>query len=98
MTISAISRYPGGAVDDVAPLARMLKANYLKYGVGYRLSRFETGPGAADRLVIVSYADAAACERAQKQFAEDQELQRVFAALAKFEDRVSREMAVDIDL
>ena len=40
MTLSAISHYRGGAIDEVAPLAQTLKAIYLKYGVGYRLSRF----------------------------------------------------------
>ena len=44
MTLSAISHYRGGAIDEVAPLAQTLKAIYLKYGVGYRLSRFQTGP------------------------------------------------------
>jgi len=42
MTLSAISHYRGGALDEVAPLAQTLKAIYLKYGVGYRLSRFKT--------------------------------------------------------
>jgi hypothetical protein len=33
-----------------------LKAIYLKYGVGYRLSRFQTGPNEGDWLVVVTYA------------------------------------------
>jgi len=44
MTVSAVSHYRGGTIDVVAPLAKTLKAVYLKYGVAYRLSRFETGP------------------------------------------------------
>ena len=44
MTISGISQYRGGTIDVVAPVARKLKAAYLKHGVAYRLSRIETGP------------------------------------------------------
>jgi hypothetical protein len=57
MTISAISHYRGGAIDEVAPLAKILKAYYLKHGVGYRLSRFQTGANAGDWFVVVQYAD-----------------------------------------
>ena len=35
------------------PLAKRQKAGLLKYGVLYRLSRFETGPNAGDWLVVV---------------------------------------------
>jgi hypothetical protein len=38
MTLSAISHYRGGAIDELLPLAQTLKAIYLKYGVSYRLS------------------------------------------------------------
>jgi hypothetical protein len=78
MTLSAISHYRGGAIDKVAPLAQTLKAIYLKYGVGYRLSRFQTGPDEGDWFVIVTYADATAYEKAQALFAQDPELQQVF--------------------
>ena len=69
MTVSAISRYRGGSIEEVLPLARALKAIYRGYGVGYRLSRFETGADAGDWLVVVTYADAAALERAEGVFA-----------------------------
>lgn len=59
MTLSAISRYRGGAIEEVAPLAKTLKAIYLKYGVGYRLSRFLTGPNEGDWFMTVTYADPA---------------------------------------
>ena len=59
MTLSAISHYRGGAIGEVAPLARRLKAIYLKYGVGYRVSCFHTGPNEGDWLVAVTYPDAA---------------------------------------
>jgi hypothetical protein len=39
-------------------LAQTLKAIYLKYGIGYRLSRLQTGPKEGDWFVIVTYADA----------------------------------------
>ena len=98
MTLSAISRYRGGAVEDVAPLAKALQAIYRKYGVGYRLSRFHTGPYDGDWLVIVTYADATAYEEARARFAEDAELQQVFGKMAKFAKRLSREVVIDLDL
>ena len=96
MTLSAISHYRGGTVDEVTPLARTLKSIYLKYGVGYRLSRFQTGANEGDWLVVVTYADATACEKAQALFSQDPELQRVFIEIAKFAKRISREMVVDL--
>ena len=98
MTLSAISHYRGGAIDKVAPLAQTLKAIYLKYGVGYRLSRFQTGRNKGDWLVIVTYSDATAYEKAQALFPQDEELQQVFIDIAKFAKRISREMVIDLDL
>jgi hypothetical protein len=83
MTVSAISHNRGGAIDEVAPLAETLRAIYLKYGVGYRLSRFQTGPNEGDWLATVTYPDATAYENAQILFAQDAELQRIFVAIAK---------------
>ena len=57
MTVSAISHYRGGTIDEVTPVAKKLKAAYLKHGVTYRLSRFQTGPNAGDWFVVVSYAE-----------------------------------------
>jgi hypothetical protein len=94
MTLSAISHYRGGAIEEVAPLARI----YLKYGVGYRLSRVQTGQHEGYWPAIVTYADARAYEKAQALFQEDPELQQVFGEIAKFAKRVSREMAIDLDL
>src|SRR3954471_4454320 len=51
MTVSGISHYRGGTIDEVAPLAKKLKAVYLKHGVVYRLSRFQTGPNVGDWFV-----------------------------------------------
>lgn len=98
MTLSAISHYRGGAIDEVTPLAETLKAIYQKYGVGYRLSRFQTGAHQGDWLVIVTYADAAAYEKAQGLFPQDTDLQEVFRQIAKFAIRLSREMVIDLEL
>ncbi len=84
MTLSAISHYRGGAIEECATLAQTLKAIYLRHGVGYRLSRFQTGPNEGDWLVIATYADAAAYAKAQALFPQDPELQRVFIGTAKF--------------
>ena len=97
MTISAVSHYRGGSIDIVAPLARRLKAAYLEHGVTYRLSRFETGPNAGDWLVITT-CDEAAHEEAQAAISKDPECQQVFAEIAKFAKRISREMVIDLDL
>ena len=97
MTISAVSHYRGGTIDVVTPIAKALKAAYLKHGVGYRLSRFETGPNAGDWLVIVT-CDEAAHEKAQAAIAKDPECQQVFAEIARFAKRMSRELVVDLAL
>lgn len=98
MTVSAISHYRGGTIDLVAPLARRLKAAYLKHGIVYRLSRFETGPNAGDWFVVVQYADQTAYEKAQAAIAQDPECQAAFAEIAKLARRVSRELVSDLDL
>ena len=98
MTVSGISHYRGGTIDEVAPLARKLKAIYLKHGVAYRLSRFQTGPNIGDWFVVVQYADQTAYEKAQAAIAEDPECQQTFAEIAKFAKRISREMVIDLDL
>lgn len=97
MTVSAISHYRGG-IDLVTPLARRLKAAHLKHGITYRLSRFETDPDAGDWFVVVQLADQAAYEQAQTAIAQDPECQAVFAEIAKFATRISRELVSDLDL
>jgi hypothetical protein len=82
----------------VAPLAQTLKAISLECGVGYRLSRFQTGPNEGDWFAIVTYADATVYEKAQALFSQDPQLQQVFIEIAKFAKRVSREMVIDLDL
>ena len=98
MTISGVSQYRGGTIDEVAPLAKKLKAIYLNCGVVYRLGRFQTGPNVGDWFVVVQYADQAAYEKAQAAIAQDCECQQVFVEIAQFAKRISREMVVDLDL
>ena len=98
MTLSAVSHYRGGTADQVTPLAKALRAIYLKYGIGYRLSRFQSGPNEGDWFVVVTYADAAAYESAQARLAHDGECQHVFAEIGKVATRVSREMVIDLDI
>ena len=38
MTMSAISHYRGGTIDVVAPVAKKLKAAYLKHGISIVLA------------------------------------------------------------
>jgi hypothetical protein len=98
MTLSAISHYRGGTLDEVAPLAKTLKAIYLKYGVAYRLSRFQTGPNVGDWFVIVQYADSTAYEKAQAIFVQDPVYQQVVTEIAKIAKRINRELVIDLDL
>ena len=97
MTVSVISHYRGGTIDVVAPLAKKLRAAYLKHGIAYRLSRFETGPNVGDWFVVVQYADQAAYDKAQAAIAQDPECQQTFVEIAKFAKRISREMVIDLD-
>ena len=98
MTVSNISHYRGGTIDVVAPVAKKLKAAYLKHGIAYRLSRFQTGPNVGDWFVVVRYADQTAYEKVQAAIARDPECQQTFAEIAKFAKRISREMVIDLDL
>ena len=78
--------------------AERMQPGKQRCGVAYRLSRFQTGPNVGDWFVVVQYADQTAYEKAQSSFAQDPECQRVFAEIAKFAKRISREMVIDLDL
>ena len=97
MTVSAISHYRGGTIDEVVPVAKRLKAAYVKHGVSYRLGRFQTGPNTGDWFVVVQY-DQTVHEMAQTAIAQDPECQQAFAEIAKFAKRISRELVIDLDL
>ena len=98
MSISAVSHYRGGTIDDVIPLAKRMKAVLLKHGVDYRLGRVETGPNAGDWLTIVRYTDRAAYDKAQESFGQDPEYQQTVTEIAKFATRINRELVIDLDL
>jgi hypothetical protein len=98
MTVSAVSYYRGGTIDEVTPLAKTMKAVHLKYGFAYRLSRFETGPNTADWLVVVQYADMATCKNAPACLAQDAEWQQAVSEISKIAKCISREVVVDLDL
>ena len=95
MTISAVSHYRGGTIEEVIPLPKALKVAHLKHGIGYRLGRFQSGPNVGDWFVIVQYDDQ---ERAHAAITQDPEIQRIFAEIAKIARRISRETVVDLDL
>ena len=84
----------------MTPIAVLAKTDavYLKHGVAYRLSRFETGPYVGDWLVVVQYADMAAYEKAPASFAQDPEWQQAVTEISKIAKRISRELVVDLDL
>ena len=98
MTVSGISHYRGGTIDEVAPLAKKLKAIYLKHGVAYRLSRFQTGPNVGDWFVVVQFADQTAYDKAHAAIAQDPEIQWAFAEIAKFAKRIDQQLVIDLDL
>lgn len=98
MPVSGVSRYRGGTVDEVTPLAKKMKAVLQKHGVGYRVSRFQTGQNVGDWLVVVQYADWAAYARAQDSFAQDPEHVKVVTEISKVVKVVTREIVVDLDL
>jgi hypothetical protein len=98
MTISGVSHYRGGTIDQVLPLAKALKSIYRKYGVGYRISQVQDGPNKDDWFVIVTYADTAAFEKAQALFAQDSEMQQLFIDISNVAKRFSREMVRNFDV
>jgi len=98
MPISAVSRYRGGTVEEVTRLARTMKAVLAKHGVGYRVSRFETGPNVGEWMVVVQYADWMAYAKAQDSFEQDPEHRKSVMEISKIVTRVGREMVVDLEL
>src|SRR5258708_38394763 len=98
MTVSAISQYRGGTVDEVAPLAKKLKAAYLKHGVAYRLSRFQTGLNVGDWFVGVQYADQTAYDKAQAAIAQAPECQTGFAEDCEVATKIIRALVIDLVL
>ncbi len=79
-------------------MAKALKTAYLKHGIDYRLSRFQTSPNSGDWFIVVQYPDQAAYQQAQAAIVQDRECQQSFAEIAKIAKRISREMVIDLDL
>jgi hypothetical protein len=98
MPVSAISRYRGGTVESVIPLARRMKAVLHKHGVAYRVSRFQTGQDVGQWMVVVQYASWMAYATAQERFAEDPEHRKVVTEISEVVTLISRELVVDLDL
>ena len=94
MTPSAISHYRARH-RFAGALAQTLKAIYLKYGVGYRLSRFQIKPNEGD-----CWYQPTPMRRLREgagAFSQDPELQQVFIEIV-FAKRISREIVIDLDL
>ena len=86
--------YRGGTIEEVIPLAKALKVAYLEHGIGYRLSRFQTGPNVGDWFfVVLQYDDE---EKAHAAITRAPEIQRIFAEIAKIAKRISRETVIDL--
>ena len=89
MTVSAVSHYSGGTIGEVVPIAKRLKAAYLKHGIVYRLSRFETGPNAGDWLVVVQFADQTTYENLHTAIAQGRETQKIPAGKLSAKNQLS---------
>ncbi|HUK07110.1 MAG TPA: hypothetical protein VLX09_04505 [Stellaceae bacterium] len=98
MPVSAISRYRGGTVETVIPLAKRMKAVLQKHGVAYRVSRFQTGQDVGQWMVVVQYASWNAYAKAQDSFAKDTEHEKAVAEISEVVTLISRELVVDLDL
>jgi len=83
--------YRGGTIDVVAPLANTLKAVYLKHGVAYRLSRFETG-------WLSCSTPTWRPMRKRWQFCPRPQWQQAATEISKIAKRINRELVIDIDL
>ena len=98
MSVSAISFYRGGSVEDVTPIAKKMKAVLRKHGVSYQASRLQTGQDLGDWMVVVTYADDAAYTNALAAFACDPEHRQAVAEISRFVTLVRREMVVELEL
>jgi hypothetical protein len=98
MSVSAISFYRGGTVENVTPLAKRMKAVLLKYGVSYQLSRFQTGQNVGEWVVVVRYADWTAYAKAQDAFVHDSEHRQVVTEISELVTLIRRDLAVDLEL
>jgi hypothetical protein len=98
MPVSAVSRYRGGTIEDVMPLAKTMKAVLQKHGVGYRIGRFQTDQTVGEWLVVVQYADWTAYARALDRFADDPDHKKAVTEISKVVTLISRELVEDLEL
>ena len=98
MSVTAVSFYRGGSLDQILPLAKRMNAILDRYGVSYRVSRLDAAEDLGDWLVVVRYADRAHYEAALNSFAADPEHSGAVADISKVTSLVRRVMAEDLDL
>ena len=98
MSVSAVSFYRGGTVEDVTPLAKKMREVLRKYDVSYQVSRFKTCQDLGDWMVVVRYADWATYEKVLDLLGGDPEHRQVVAEISKLATFVNRQLVVDLDL
>ncbi len=98
MTVSAVSFYRGGTVEDVTPLARRMKAILFRYGITYQVSRVQTDQTMGEWMVVVQYADETAYAKALEEFSHDPEHRQVVADISKIVALSRRVLVVELDL
>ena len=98
MTVSAVSFYRGGTVEDVTPLAKRMRAILLKYGITYQVSRVQTDQAVVEWMVVVQYADETAYAKALEDFSHDPEHRQVVTEISKIVALIRRDLVVELDL
>jgi hypothetical protein len=98
MTVSAVSFYRGGTMENVTPLAKRMKAILLKYGITYQVSRVQTDQTVGEWMVVVQYADETAYIKALEDFSHDPEHRQVVTEISKIVALIRRDLVVELDL
>ena len=98
MTVSAVSFYRGGTVEDVTPLAKRMKAILFKYGITYQVSRIQTDQPIGEWMVVVQYANETAYAKALEDFSHDPDHRQVVRDISKIVTLIRRDLVVELDL
>jgi hypothetical protein len=98
MTLLAISHYRGGTIDEVTPLAKTLKAVYLKYGLPISWVVFKPAQMWETGSLPYSTPIRRPMRRRKQLFAQDPEYQKVVTEIAKIAKRINRELVIGLDL
>ena len=98
MTVSAVSFYRGGTVEDVTPLAKRMKAILFKYGITYQVSRVQTDQPIGEWMVVVQYANETAYAKALEDFSHDPDHRQVVRDISKIVTLIRRDLVVELDL